>query len=89
MPEPFLGDGLIFEEALPVVWAAGPIAAGLALARLNSDNHHLLGAESSLDEVRVQDALKDESPALVHELKPIAVSSSEHSTRRPRPVRWR
>ena len=24
----------------------------------------------------------------VHELKPIAVSNSEHSTRRPLPVRW-
>lgn len=69
MPEPFLGDGLIFEEALPVVWTAGPLAEGLTLARLNADNHQLLGAESSLDEVRVHEALKDESPALVHELQ--------------------
>jgi Atypical PilZ domain, cyclic di-GMP receptor len=69
VPESFLGDGLIFEEALPVVWTAGPLAAGLALARLNADNHQLLGAESSLDEVRVHEALKDESPALVHELQ--------------------
>lgn len=69
MPEAFLGDGLIFEEALPVLWTAGPLAEGLALARLNSDNHQLLGAESSLDEVRVHEALKDESPALVHELQ--------------------
>jgi hypothetical protein len=69
MPEAFLGDGLIFEEALPVVWTAGPLAEGLALARLNADNHQLLGAESSLDEVRVHEALKDESPALVHELQ--------------------
>jgi hypothetical protein len=69
MPESFLGDGLIFEEALPVVWTAGPLAEGLALARLNADNHQLLGAESSLDEVRVHEALKDESPALVHELQ--------------------
>jgi hypothetical protein len=29
----------------------------------------LLGAESSLDEVRVHEALKDESPALLHELQ--------------------
>jgi hypothetical protein len=69
MPEAFLGDGLVFEEALPMVWTAGPLADGLALARLNSDNHQLLGAESSLDEVRVHEALKDESPALVHELQ--------------------
>jgi hypothetical protein len=69
MPEPFLGDGLIFEEALPVVWTAGPLAEGLALARLNADNHQLLGAEASLDEVRVHEALKDESPALVQELQ--------------------
>ena len=69
MPELFLGDGLIFEESLPVAWTAGPLAEGVALARLNADNHHLLGAESSLDEVRVHEALKDESPALVHELQ--------------------
>jgi hypothetical protein len=69
MPESFLGDGLIFEEALPVVWTAGPLAEGLALARMNADNHQLLAAEASLDEVRVHEALKDESPALVQELQ--------------------
>jgi hypothetical protein len=69
MPEAFLGDGLIFEESLPVAWAQGPLAEGLLLARLNADNHQLLGAESSLDEVRVHEALKDESPALLHELQ--------------------
>jgi Atypical PilZ domain, cyclic di-GMP receptor len=69
MPEPFLGDGLIFEESLPVGWTPGPLAEGLVLARLNTDNHQLLGAESSLDEVRVHEALKDESPALLHELQ--------------------
>jgi hypothetical protein len=69
MPESFLGDGLIFEESLPVVFTPGALAEGLALARLNSDNHQLLGAESSLDEIRVHDALKEESPALIHELQ--------------------
>ncbi len=69
MPELFLGDGLIFEDMLPVLWTPGPLAEGLALARLNADNHQLLGAEASLDEVRVHEALKDESPALVHELQ--------------------
>jgi hypothetical protein len=69
MPEAFLGDGLIFEESLPVAWTPGPLAEGLLLARLNADNHQLLGAESSLDEVRVHEALKDESPALLHELQ--------------------
>ena len=69
MSESFLGEGLIFEEALPVGWTPGPLAEGLALARLNSDNHQLLGAESSLDEIRVHEALKDESPALIHELQ--------------------
>jgi len=69
MPESFLGDGLIFEESLPVAWTAGPPAEGAALARLNADNHQLLAAEASLDEVRVIDALKDESPALVQELQ--------------------
>lgn len=69
MPESFLGDGLIFEESLPVVFTPGPLADGVILARLNADNHQLLGAESSLDDVRVHEALKDESPALLHELQ--------------------
>src|SRR3982074_2809483 len=69
MPESFLGDGLIFEESLPVSWTPGPLPNGLMLTRLNADNHQLLGAESSLDEVRVHEALKDESPALLHELQ--------------------
>jgi hypothetical protein len=69
VPESFLGDGLIFEESLPVAWTPGPLPEGSTLARLNADNHQLLGAESSLDEIRVHEALKDESPALVHELQ--------------------
>jgi len=69
MPESFLGDGLIFEELLPVTWTPGILASGATLARLNADNHQLLGAESSLDEVRVHEALKDESPALLHEVQ--------------------
>jgi hypothetical protein len=69
VPESFLGDGLVFEEVLPLVWTQGPLAEGLALARLNADNHQLLGAESSLDEVRVHEALKDESAALIQELQ--------------------
>jgi hypothetical protein len=69
MPESSLGDGLIFEESLPVVWTPGTLAEGVQLGRLNADNHQLLGAESSLDEVRVHEALKDESPALLHELQ--------------------
>src|SRR6202012_2015988 len=69
MPESFLGDGLIFEESLPVTWTSGALAEGVHLARFNADNHQLLGAESSLDDVRVHEALKDESPALLHELQ--------------------
>ncbi len=69
MPESFLGDGLIFEELLPLAWTACALPQGLELARLNADNHQLLGAESTLDEVRVSEALKEESPALLHELQ--------------------
>jgi hypothetical protein len=69
VPDSFLGDGLVFEDALPVGWTAGPLPEGLALARLNADNHQLLVAESTLDDVRVHEALKDESAALVHELQ--------------------
>jgi hypothetical protein len=69
VPTPFLGDGLIFEELLPLTWLPGELPQGLVLARLHADNQQLLGAESSLDEVRVSEALKEESPALVHELQ--------------------
>jgi hypothetical protein len=70
MPESFLGDGLIFEELLPLQWFPGALPEGLELARLNADNHQLLGAESTLEEVRGSEALsKEESSALVHELQ--------------------
>lgn len=69
MPDSFLGDGLIFEDTLPLAFSPGPLVEGAALARLNADNHQLLIAEASLDDVRVHEALKDESPALVHELQ--------------------
>ena len=69
MPESFLGDGLIFEDHLPLAWTSAPLPQGLVLGRLNIDNQQLLGAEASLDEVRVHEALKDESPALLHELQ--------------------
>lgn len=66
----FLGDGLIFEELLPLQWFPGPLPQGLEVARLNADNHQLLGAESTLEEVRVSEAVsKEESSALVHELQ--------------------
>ncbi len=63
------GDGLVFEDTLPVAWTPGPLIEGSELARLNADNHQLLGAVYSLEETRVQEALKDESPALVLELQ--------------------
>jgi hypothetical protein len=69
MAESFLGDGLIFEELLPLAWAPGPLPQGVEIARLNADNHQLLGAESSFEEVRVSEALKEESPALLYELQ--------------------
>ena len=69
MPESFLGDGLIYEELMPVAWTPGPLLEGMSLARLNADNQQLLAAEASLEVVRVVEALKDESPVLVHELQ--------------------
>jgi atypical PilZ domain-containing cyclic di-GMP receptor len=68
MPDSFLGDGLIFEDTLPIGWTPGALAED-RFARLNADNQQLLTAYSTLDEVRVNDALKDESPAMVHELQ--------------------
>jgi hypothetical protein len=69
MPESVLGDGLIFEDTMPFAWVPGPPGDDSSLTRLNTDNHQLLTADSTLDEVRVPDALKDESAALVHELQ--------------------
>jgi hypothetical protein len=70
MPESFLGDGLIFEELLPLEWLPGALPGGIELARLNADNHQLLGAESTLEEVRISEAVaKEESSALIHELQ--------------------
>jgi hypothetical protein len=65
----FLGDGLIFEDCLPMVWVPGSLLQGPELARLNADNQQLLGAESSLEEARLHEPLKDESAAMVHELQ--------------------
>ncbi len=69
MPDSFLGEGLIYEELLPVAWTPSPLPEGITLARLNADNQQLLAAEASLEIVRVNEALKDESPVLVHELQ--------------------
>ena len=63
------GDGLVLAQSLPLTWKPGALPEGPALARLNSEDHQLLGAEASLEEARVHEALKDESPALVHELQ--------------------
>jgi hypothetical protein len=69
MPESFLGEGLVYEETLPVGWTEAPLTDPHALLRINGDNLQLLSAEASLDEVRVAEGLKDESPALMHELQ--------------------
>jgi hypothetical protein len=69
MSDAFLGDGLIFEDSLPMVWVPGSLLQGPELARLNADNQQLLGAESSLEEARLHEPLKDESAAMVHELQ--------------------
>jgi len=68
MPESLVGEGLVIDEQLPVAWAPGTTDEA-GLARLNVDNHQLLMADATLDEVRIHDVLKDESPALVHELQ--------------------
>jgi len=69
MPDAFLGDGLVFEERLPMLWEPDAAPTGAALARLNAANHQLLIALASLEESRSAETLKDESPALAHELQ--------------------
>ncbi|MDE2306216.1 MAG: PilZ domain-containing protein [Gammaproteobacteria bacterium] len=69
MVDTVLGDGLVYEDSMPLGWSVAPPPASAELARLNADNLQLLGAEASLEEARVHEGLKDESPALVHELQ--------------------
>ena len=54
---------------MPASWSGCALPDEAALARLNADNQDLLGADATLHEVRVPEALKDESPALLHELQ--------------------
>jgi hypothetical protein len=95
MPGSLLGDGLVFEGAMPIGWVPGPAADGLALARLNADNHQLLAAESTLDDVRLHDGMKDEAPAVVHELQRLDYKlnillrmMAQSGLPQPRPVRF-
>ena len=69
MPDKFLGDGLVLEDQRHVGFIPGPLAEGTELARLNADNLQLLIAEASIEEARANEALKEESPALLHELQ--------------------
>jgi hypothetical protein len=65
----FFGDGLVFEDSLPLAWVPGPLPFGAELARLNSDDQQLLGAVASLEQARAHDPLKDESTAVMQELQ--------------------
>jgi hypothetical protein len=65
----FFGDGLVYEDTRPLDWTEGPLTQGAELARQNAEDHHLLSAEASLEEMRVNEALKEESPALLAELQ--------------------
>jgi hypothetical protein len=69
MADPFLGDGLILEDLRHVGFVPGPLAEGAELARITSENLQLLIAEASIEEARANEALKEESPALLHELQ--------------------
>ena len=69
MPDAFLGDGLVLEDVRQVGFFPGPLAEGAELARINADNLQLLIAEASIEEARANEALKEESPALLHELQ--------------------
>ncbi|MFI4891687.1 MAG: PilZ domain-containing protein [Steroidobacterales bacterium] len=69
MADSFLGDGLILDEMRPLAWLPGPLAQGGELANLNADNLQLLIAEASIEETRATEALKEESPAVLHELQ--------------------
>jgi hypothetical protein len=65
----FFGDGLILDDTRPLAWLPGALAVGTELANLNADNMQLLIAEASIEETRATEALKEESPALLHELQ--------------------
>lgn len=65
----FFGDGLVLDETRPLAFEPGPLADAGQLAHLNADNLQLLVAEASIEEARANEALKEESPALLHELQ--------------------
>ena len=69
MSDNFFGDGLVFEDSLPLAWAPGPLPQGAELARLNAENQQLLGAVASLEQARLHEPLKDESSAVMQELQ--------------------
>jgi len=69
MPDAFLGDGLVFEESVPLRFERGATPASAELARLNGTNHQLLAALATLEESHGAEVLKDESPALAQELQ--------------------
>jgi hypothetical protein len=59
----------VFEDSLPLDWVPCPLPQGAELARLNADDQQLLGAVASLEQARVHEPLKHESPALMQELQ--------------------
>jgi hypothetical protein len=67
--DPILGDGLVFEDVLPVAWVASALPDMAQRARLNAENHQFLIADGSLEDLRSTEILKDESPAVIHELQ--------------------
>jgi Atypical PilZ domain, cyclic di-GMP receptor len=69
--DPILGDGLVFEDVLPLAWVACAPPDMAQLARLNAENHQFLIADASLEDLRSTEMLKDESLAVVHELQRI------------------
>jgi hypothetical protein len=69
MGDAFFGEGLVFEDTLPIAFVAGPAPDDAQLARINADNKQLLGEDASLEDTRRVEVLKEESMALVQELQ--------------------
>jgi hypothetical protein len=69
VPESFLGDGLVYEELLPVAWTPGSAAEGLAARPPERRQPAVARRRSLAGRSAGHEALKDESPALLHELQ--------------------
>jgi Atypical PilZ domain, cyclic di-GMP receptor len=100
MGDAFFGEGLVFDDTLPIAFVAGTPPDEAQLARINADNRQLLSEDASLEDTHRVEVLKEESMALVQELRRLefkldavlrllaSMHMRDESTPRPQKVRF-